>query len=84
MELKATLDHVLPIAVVKCRWFLSPEKVTLFRSVNDGAILLPQKPKENATTRKALLSTPPLCLKLSAERATPKVIFSHCAKLSDF
>lgn len=74
MELKATLDHVLPFAVVKCRWILPPEKFTLFRSVNDGAILLPRKPKETTTTRKSLLSTPPLCLKIPVDKVTPKVI----------
>ncbi|VDK38901.1 unnamed protein product [Taenia asiatica] len=72
MDLKTTLEHVLPFAVVKCQWDLLPEKFSLFRSVNDGAILLPRKPKEGAAPRKALLSTPPSAMKILVEKRVPK------------
>ncbi|KAL5111850.1 Protein TASOR [Taenia crassiceps] len=72
MDLKTTLEHVLPFAVVKCQWDLLPEKFSLFRSVNDGAILLPRKPKESTAPRKALLSTPPSTMKILAEKRVPK------------
>ncbi|KAL5972001.1 Protein TASOR [Taenia solium] len=72
MDLKTTLEHVLPFAVVKCQWDLLPEKFSLFRSVNDGAILLPRKPKESAAPRKALLSTPPSAMKILVEKRVPK------------
>lgn len=72
MDLKTTLEHVLPFAVVKCQWDLMPEKFSLFRSVNDGSILLPRKPKESTAPRKALLNTPPSAMKILVEKRVPK------------
>ncbi|KAH9286446.1 hypothetical protein ECG_00406 [Echinococcus granulosus] len=72
MDLKTTLEHILPFAVVKCQWNLLPEKFLLFRSVNDGAILLPRKQKESVAPRKALLSTPPSAMKILVEKRVPK------------
>ncbi|VDM32791.1 unnamed protein product [Hydatigera taeniaeformis] len=72
MDLKTTLEHILPFAVVKCQWNLLPEKFLLFRFINDGAILLPRKQKETTVPRKALLNTPPSALKILVEKRTPK------------
>uniref|UniRef100_A0A5K3FGK2 Mediator of RNA polymerase II transcription subunit 13 n=1 Tax=Mesocestoides corti TaxID=53468 RepID=A0A5K3FGK2_MESCO len=73
MDLKEAPEHIIPFAVIKCRWGLSLDKHPLFASVNDGAILLrvspPPPEPEGAQPRRSLLSTPPGKEKLLAEKS---------------
>lgn len=78
MDLKVVLDHVLPFAVIKCQWKLSAEVVSGFCTINDGLILLPHKLKNKSNSRKALLNTPPISLKIAAyeKAAKPDIMVS--------
>ncbi|KAM3177713.1 hypothetical protein ACTXT7_003984 [Hymenolepis weldensis] len=63
-ELKTTLDHVVPFAVIKCHWNITPEVVSSFNTLNDGLILIPYQVKNMGNPKKSLLGTPPSSFKI--------------------
>lgn len=63
-ELKTTLDHVVPFAVIKCHWNITPEIVSSFNTLNDGLILIPYQVKNMGNPKKSLLGTPPSSFKI--------------------
>nr|CDS28343.1 ATPase F1 V1 A1 complex alpha beta subunit nucleotide binding domain active site [Hymenolepis microstoma] len=63
-ELKTSLDHVVPFAVVKCQWNITPEILSTFNTLNDGLILISCPAKNMGNPKKSLLGTPPSSFKI--------------------
>ncbi|VDO03432.1 unnamed protein product [Rodentolepis nana] len=63
-ELKTSLDHVVPFAVIKCQWNITPEIVSTFNTLNDGLILISCPKKNVSNPKKSLLGSPPSSFKI--------------------